>query len=264
MCYDRLKFAEQASPATDDDILELRRATGGGPSNQPYVSFLKMHNGGVLCPEAISSEPLLIYPIITFLSVSSILIELKEIPELGENGIFPIAYDKGLRLLCIESLIENTQVYVLEIDRMYNVSPTQVFTVCRTVEEFFDSLSQVSPEVDLATSIASQSWNVVLNKYSIQQLQSIKAANGNSVLCEAMRLENDELVKALIESNFDHSGAMEIAVTNRRLDYVQLLLKHGIDPGDGIDFAVGYSRREIRNLLQAENERRKNGSVNSG
>ena len=142
-------------------------------------------------------------------------------------------------------------VYVAPIDTCGDDdTPPTIAKVAENLPEFANSLTQPQEFLSDVEKLAQESWPAVQEYLTAGGDLDAKSPSGLSLLCQSIRYANDEVFEGLLARGADLTDALRIAVTNHRLDLVKRLVASGSDPADGLPFAVGPKRKEIREFLK--------------
>ena len=256
MLLHEFKFYENSKPSMHE--LSLFKARFESKLDDHFLHFLEHQNGGVPSPNLISRDEILKYPIIVFWGLNSsksniVSVYEELLKDIGTTRFLPIAYDMAMRYICICLSTKESAVYVVSIDRMYYKSPTTIQKVFDSFSDFVNSLSQPL-EQELEFEILAQlPW---------PDLEPVIAKNPKyflgppsdelSLLCQTIRFQNLAAFEGLLNAGADVTDAMYIAVLNNKIEFVKKLLEFGVLASNGLEYAVGPDRKELRDLLEKQ------------
>ena len=166
--------------------------------------------------------------------------------------MLPIAIDQGLQFICVDASKQGSPVFLVAIDRMYNTTPPSIKEVFSSFRDFSASLRQPPSAKCPVEAFAKERWEKMRSILDISKLDLLVSKNGLTLLSEAVRNGNDDLVLGLLSVGVNLTGALEVAVANKRIDLVKLLVDSGANAADGVAGAVGFDRREIRDFLKSK------------
>jgi hypothetical protein len=251
---------DQPTTGVSVDRLDAFEDELGQRLDDNYRDFLRSMNGGRPDPALISSIQFLPYPVLMFLGLddgkSNVLGAYKDLSQaIGRLDLVPIAFDTSFGRICLKTGLSPSPVVVVTIDDLYGREPTSVVDVCDSFLEFWNSLSQPQKLIPKLEELAERSWREI-EMFVTSNPEYLGSSNNGelSLLCQAIRAENDEAFFGLVGKGACLDSALRIAVSCERLDYVEKLVELGSPVADGIPYAVGPSRRKIREYLQQRSQ----------
>ena len=247
---------DQPTSGVSFSRLEAIEQELGGRLDDDFRDFLSKIDGGRPDPALVSSIRFLSYPIVVFLGLnegkSNLIGSYKDLSQtLGRSDLVPIAYDTSLSRICLKIGGSRSPVFVVSIDELYGREQTRITEVCDSFLVFWNSLTQPRKLIPRYEELAERSWSEIQSVIATNPEYCLPSNNGElSLLCQTIRAENDEAFFGLVENGASLERALEIAVTCQRLDYVEKLVESGSIVNEGIPFAVGPSRKQIREFLE--------------
>jgi hypothetical protein len=217
-----------------------------------------MINGGRPDPGLVSSIRFLEYPIIVFLGLdegkSNLIGSHKDLSQtIGRSDLVPIAYDKSLSRICLKIGASRSPVFLVSVDELYGREPSRITEVCDSFLGFWNSLTQPRKLIPKLEELAERSWREIQSVVAANPECLLSSSDGElSLLCQTIRAENDEAFFGLVEKGASLAGALKIAVTCERLDYVEKLVESGANVNEGVPYAVGHNRKTIREYLEKQ------------
>lgn len=243
------------SGVSSGDLNKLE-AELGGKLDRDFRAFIGKINGGRPDPALVSKIPLLPYPIIVFLgldeSKSNLLRDYQDLKQIiGRSDLLPIAYDTSLSRICLDIGKDPSPIFRVQVDDLYGREPLEIKEVCDSFTRFWKTLSQPLKLIGELEALAQRSWSdieTVVNSNPRYYLAS--PSDELSLLCQVIRAENDEAFHGLVDKGANLENALRIAVSCERFDYVEKLVESGACVDDAIAYAVGPSRKKIRDYLE--------------
>ncbi|MGN6548154.1 MAG: hypothetical protein ACTHK7_24170 [Aureliella sp.] len=251
----RFRF-DQPADGVDPITLRALDAKLGGCLDDDYLEFLSKINGGLPDPALVSSFALLPFPILVFLgtgeSKSNLLGAYEDLAQsIGDTNLVPIAYDTALRRICLKVGWRRSPVVVVSVDDLYFWEPTRIAPVCGSFSELWESLSQPRKLVAKFEELAQRTWDEIQSVVATNREYYLGASSDElSLLCQVIRAENEDAFFGLVAAGAKLDGALKIAIICERFDFVQKLVQCGADATEGVPYAVGPSRKQIREYLQ--------------
>ena len=259
----RFKF-DLVGPPVDEVALAAFEKELGGSIDAGFREFLTAMNGGVPTPPLTSSLSELVgYEIMVFYELSDGFCGLRRgFCELRERftesncsirSLLPIAGETGNRDICISIGTRRSPIYLVAMEPFgdYDANPPTVEKIAGDWCAFAQSLSQVPEIVDDVEEIAKKDWSEIQEYLDAGGDPNVVGRKGLSLLCQAIRHNNAAAVEGLLRRGVDLTGALEIAVTNKRDHIVRKLIAGGSAPEEGLPFAVGAQRKHIRDYLRS-------------
>lgn len=245
------------SPGISETQLEHFEREIGFRFDKSYRDFLKMNNGGVSLlgyPFDGEVRELVFYELREdFTGLRSAYADL----ETFAYGYLPIARDNGEDQYLLglppnmATISIATKIYGLFDGIPVRVDLRQVAT---SFDDFISSLVPLPKNECQIIHLGEFGTKDDLRRF-LELGNSISAigANDMTVVCEATKFGNAELVKACVEHGASLVNAMKIAVINRNLAMVKLLLDSGAninERGDGgrtpLDYTSGLYPEALR------------------
>ncbi|RCS43280.1 hypothetical protein DTL42_19190 [Bremerella cremea] len=245
-----IKLEAGGEPVDEQALIDLEKYVGAAICTQ-YKNFLRMQNGGSCRPEVRSKLPALAYPLALFLRLrrdgSSLKHTFDYVNEFRESPqILPIAMTIGQEFICIELGVETPKLILFSPDKSESICADSWLS-------FVNSLVQQSEEArPFLEVIAKQPWDYV--REYIESGGELVPSEGLSLLSQSIRVNNLELFRKLMDVKSawgDLDRAMEVAVINKRLEFVKLLVDMGGNRALAASRAVGPEREAIRAYLKS-------------
>ncbi len=259
----RFEF-DLVGPPIDESAITNFEKELGGKIDDGVRKFLKVVNGGVPTPALTSSiSQLMGYEIIVFYKLAEgycglrrRFCELQERLPLGNRhvqGLLPVAGDTGNRDICISVGRRRSPIYLVAMEPFgnYDAKPPTVEKIAGDWREFVQSLSQTPDITDDVEELAKKEWSEIQHYLDSGGDPNAVGRKGLSLLCQAIRHNNVDAVHGLLARDANLTGALEMAVTNKRDNIVRELVAKGCKPEEGLPFAVGPQRRHIRAYLRS-------------
>jgi hypothetical protein len=261
-------------PLTLDEICAFEKEIGGRIP-EDYKQFLLVQNGG-------TCEPLLGFPwagnideIAAFYrllpedsGVRSSLRELRSLNSEVARVFLPIAHTLSQYEICVAyqgSDCGGAFITEYECNRRGIPIDVRMVRVADSFTEFLDSLVEIPDPYCRIVDLGKRGTADDLAQFLAEgNLIDAVSKYGDTLLCEAIKLNNLPMVRACIERGANLRGTIASAVGNIRIEAIEMLVKAGANVNERDKFGVtpmyymcgtelpgeeGQRRRQLHSLL---------------
>jgi SMI1/KNR4 family protein SUKH-1/ankyrin repeat protein len=265
-----MKIVKPGPPLTEDDLSAFEAEIEGRLPDD-YKRFLLTQNGGFPKPPVEIEHRGQLSELGKFMKllpdVSTGFRRVhNDLRKVLPNQL-PIADTYDLHLICIaiRGPVGTISLAELAYDDEGIETGAQVHLIANSFSEFVRSLSEIHKPIDPIAELGRKGTVATLERF-LKEGHSIDEMGGNrlTILCEAVKNGNVEMMNACMERGASRRNALHIAVLNHRTTMIEALVSAGADineqdndgctpifyaGGTALPGEEGAKNRELVNLL---------------